>query len=131
MPDSGNSKLLVRIGWGLTAFSALALTASASMKIIREANNIEYIVNKYGYPAEILVPLGVLELTVTLIYLWPSTSMLGAILLTGYLGGAVATHVRTSEVFFTPLILGILVWAGLFLRDARLKDLLPLRKPFH
>jgi len=58
----------------------------------------------------------------------PRTAVLGAILLTGYLGGATATHVRIGEPFYTPIILGVLVWGGLYLRDARLRALLPLRK---
>ena len=56
------------------------------------------------------------------------TAVLGAILLTAYLGGAVATHVRVAEAFAIPVVLGVLAWAGLFLRDARVRDLLPLRK---
>jgi hypothetical protein len=63
------------------------------------------------------------------LYVVPQTAVLGAVLLTGYLGGAVATHVRVGESFAIPLVLGILVWAGLFLRDARVRALLPLRKP--
>ena len=55
--------------------------------------------------------------------------MLGAILLTGSLGGAIATHVRVEDPFAIPLVLGVLLWAGLFLRDARFRSLLPLRKP--
>jgi hypothetical protein len=125
--DSSNSKLLDRIGWGLTGLSVLALLASASMKIVQEAHNIEYVVGRFGYPAKVLVPLGVLELICTLIYALPRTSMLGAVLLTGYLGGAVATHVRISEAFYSPIILGVLVWLGLYSRDPRLRGLLPLR----
>jgi hypothetical protein len=60
----------------------------------------------------------------------PRTSFLGAILLTGYLGGATATHVRVSETLAVfPIIVGIMVWAGLYLRDARLRALVPLRRP--
>jgi hypothetical protein len=127
MSDSSNSKLLDRIGWSVTGLSVLALLASASMKMVQEAHNIEYVVGRFGYPAKVLVPLGVLELICTLIYAWPSTSMLGAVLLTGYLGGAIATHVLISEPFYSPLILGVLVWLGLYLRDPRLRGLLPLR----
>jgi hypothetical protein len=128
MSDSSNSKLLDRIGWGLTGLSVLALLASASMKMVQEAHNIEYVVGRFGYPAKALVPLGILELICTLLYAWPRASMLGAVLLTGYLGGAVATHVRISEPFYSPVILGVLVWLGLYLRDPRLRRLLPLRK---
>ena len=128
MSDISNSKLLDRIGWGLTGLSVLALLASASMKMVQEAHNIEYVVGRFGYPAKALVPLGVLELICTILYAWPRASMLGAVLLTGYLGGAVATHVRISEPFYSPVILGVLVWLGLYLRDPRLRGLLPLRK---
>ena len=69
------------------------------------------------------------ELLSTLLYVIPQTSVLGAVILTGYLGGAVATHVRVGDVFVAPLGLGVLVWAGLFLRDARIRALLPLRRP--
>lgn len=125
-----NSKVLVRVGWGFTALAAFALVSSASLKIIREANNVEYIIGKFGYPAEFLVAIGVVELVCTLLYVWPRTSALGAVLLTAYLGGAVATHVRISESPATPIILASIMWLGLYLRDARLRDLLPLRKPY-
>ena len=73
--------------------------------------------------------LGVLALlAVAALYVVPRTSVLGAILLTAYLGGATATHVRIGEPFFMPILLGVLVWGGLFLRDERLRALLPLRQ---
>jgi hypothetical protein len=59
-------------------------------------------------------------------YLIPRTAVLGAVLLTGYLGGAIATHARLGEPFVAPIILGVVVWAGLWLRDPRLRALLPL-----
>jgi hypothetical protein len=62
------------------------------------------------------------------VYVIPRTSILGAILLTGYLGGATATHVRIGDVFVWPVIGGVLVWGGLYLRDARIRALIPLRK---
>jgi hypothetical protein len=76
----------------------------------------------------LLVPLGIVELACTILYIVPQTSVLGAILLTGYLGGATATHLRVEESWIGPVLLGILVWLGLFLRDCRLRALLPLRK---
>jgi hypothetical protein len=69
-----------------------------------------------------------LELTCTLLYVIPRTSVLGAILLTGYLGGATASHVRVGDSFIAPVVFGVLVWLGLFLRDARIRALIPLRK---
>jgi hypothetical protein len=75
--------------------------------------------------------LGVLLLACTLLYAWPRTAVLGAILLTGYLGGAVATHVRVGDPLFTHdlfgVYVGVLSWLGLYLRDARLRTLVPLR----
>ena len=82
-----------------------------------------------GYPATVPIPIGILLLVCTLIYVIPQTSVLGAILLTGYLGGATATHVRASQPFYFPIIFGVLVWGGLYLRESRLHALMPLRSP--
>ena len=71
----------------------------------------------------------IVEVVCAVIYAIPQTSILGAILLTGYLGGAVSTHVRAGEPFFLALIVGVLVWLGLYLRDERLRALVPLRSP--
>lgn len=83
-----------------------------------------------GYPETVIVPLGILLLVCTLIYAFPRTAVLGAILLTGYLGGTVATHVRIGNPLFTHTLfgvyLGIMLWLGLYLRDPRLRELVPL-----
>ena len=115
------------VGWVLTILPALGLIMSAAMKLAKPAFVVEGFM-KSGYPENVLLPLGIVELTCTIIYLIPQTAVLGAILLTGYLGGAVATHVRASENFVAPILFGILVWLGLFLRDARLRAVLPLRR---
>jgi hypothetical protein len=81
----------------------------------------------YGYPEGDLVPICIVEIICAIIYAIPQTSVFGAILLTGYLGGATSTHVRAGEPFYFPIIVGILVWLGLFLRDARLRALVPLK----
>ena len=83
-----------------------------------------------GYPESVIVGLGIVLLTCTVLYIIPTTSVLGAILLTGYLGGAVATHVRVGEGLFPvlfPVIVGVLIWLGLYLRDEPLRALVPLR----
>lgn len=80
---------------------------------------------KVGYPDGVLVPLGVVLLVSTILYAVPRTAVLGAILLTGYLGGATATHVRMGQPFFFPIVFGVIVWGCLYLRDARLRSLLP------
>ena len=85
--------------------------------------------NTFGFPASTHVLVGILELTCVVLYAIPRTSVLGAILMTGYLGGAVATHVRVEEAPIPAIVLGVLAWAGLCLRDSRLMSLLPLRKP--
>ena len=84
-----------------------------------------------GYPETVILPLGIVLLICTILYAIPKTSVLGAILLTGYLGGAIATHVRIGSPLFThmlfPVYLGIMIWLGLYLRDIRLRELVPLR----
>jgi uncharacterized membrane protein YphA (DoxX/SURF4 family) len=81
-----------------------------------------------GWPPGTTLPLGIVEITCTLLYLFPRTSVLGAILLTGYMGGAIATHARVGDVFVVQAIVGVLVWLGLFLRDARLRALIPWKQ---
>jgi DoxX-like protein len=97
------------------------------MKLAKPAPVVEGFV-RLGYPESLALGIGIVELACAVIYVIPRTSVLGAILLTGYLGGATATHVRIGEPFFMPIILGVLVWGGLFLRDERLRALLPLRQ---
>jgi hypothetical protein len=80
-----------------------------------------------GYPESLARPLGIVELACTIIYLVPQTAVLGAILLTGYMGGAIATHVRVGDPYFVQIGMGVMLWLGLYLRDARLRALLPLR----
>jgi hypothetical protein len=85
-----------------------------------------------GYPRGIIVPLGVILLTSVLTYVFPRTSVLGALLLTGYLGGAVATHARLEHPLFShtlfPIYVAVFIWGGLALRDSRLQAFLPLRR---
>ncbi|MGA9979676.1 MAG: DoxX family protein [Candidatus Sulfotelmatobacter sp.] len=81
----------------------------------------------YGYLNGALLRIAIVELACAILYAIPRTFVLGAIVLTGYLGGATATHVRVGEPFFLPIIVGIVVWLGLFLRDGRLRALIPLR----
>ena len=108
---------------------ALFLLFDAISKLVKPAPVVEATV-ALGYPESVVVPLGIVLLICTVLYLIPKTAVLGAILLTGYLGGAVATHVRISDSLFTiffPVIFGILIWGGLYLRDERLRMLIPLK----
>jgi len=82
-----------------------------------------------GYPDGVAVPLVIIEFICALLYIIPQTAVLGAILLTGYLGGAVATHVRAGEFpqSIVPVLFGVVLWLGLYLRDARIRALVPWR----
>jgi len=86
-----------------------------------------------GWPLNLAPVLGMILLVSTVLYVIPKTSILGAILLTGYLGGAVATHLRAGDPLFShvlfPTYLGVLLWGGLYLREDRLRALIPLRSP--
>lgn len=122
------SKVMTWSGRILTAFVGLMLLFSATMKLQNAPEVSEQMVGKFGYLKETIPTIGIIEATCALIYLIPQTTVLGAVLLTGYLGGAIATHVRVSDAFVGPLIGGILVWLGVFLRDPRMRSLLPFRR---
>ncbi|HEY4310054.1 MAG TPA: DoxX family protein [Pirellulales bacterium] len=121
------SRKLYWAGWVLTILPSLLFLMTGAMSVTRQPQAIEGL-ETYGYPANVGVPIGITELACVALYLFPRTAVLGAILLTGYLGGATATHVRVGEPFFAAIIVGVLVWLGLLLRDARLRELVPLRK---
>lgn len=113
----------------VSALPALFLIVDGGMKLVKPPPVVEATV-QLGYPESTIVGLGTVLLACTAIYLIPRTSILGAILLTGFLGGAVATHVRVGDGLFPilfPVFLGVLVWGGLYLRDDRLRALLPWR----
>jgi hypothetical protein len=123
------SKKAIWTGRIISALPILFLLMDSIMKFAKPAVVVDTTV-KLGYSETVIIPLGIVLLTSTVLYAIPRTSVLGAILLTGYLGGAVASHVRAGEGWFPisfPIILGVLIWGGLFLRDTRLRALLPLR----
>lgn len=126
-PPVAASKKKLWAGRILTALPALLLLSSGAMKLMKPAEVVEEFA-RLGYPQGVIVGIGILEIACTLVYLIPRTSVLGAILLAAYLGGATATHVRVGDPFYGPVVIGIVLWAGLFLRDDRLGDLLPLRR---
>ena len=119
------SKTHLWIGRALSAGPLLLLFVSAAMKVVQPAGFDEGFAH-LGWPMSKAVGLAVLEAACAVIYLIPRTSVLGAILLTGYLGGATATHVRVDDPYFATPLLGALLWGGLYLRDPRLQALLPL-----
>lgn len=117
-------------GYIVTALPVLFLLADAVGKFVRPEPVVAGTV-ELGYPESVILPLGIILLSSVILYLIPQTAVLGAILLTGYLGGAVATHVRVGSPLFThmlfPVYLGVMIWMGLYLRDERLRELVPIR----
>ncbi len=120
-------KMRMWAGWVLGGLPAAMLLFSGVMKFSGTPELAEGFA-QVGWPVHLAVALGVLEIGVTLVYLFPRTAVLGAVLVTGYMGGAIATHVRLGEPFFVQLLIGLAIWGGLYLRDPRLWPLLPLRR---
>jgi hypothetical protein len=122
--------------WGgrvMSTLPAIFLLADGAGKLFKPVPVVEA-TKQLGYPESVITGLGLVLLASTLLYLMPRTAILGAVLLTGYLGGAIATHVRVSAPFFNiifPAIFGALLWGGLWLRDRRLQEVLPLRKEIY
>jgi len=118
------------VGRIMSWLPALFLLVDGVMKLFKPAVVVEATV-KLGYPENTILPLGIVLTVCTVLYLIPRTAVLGAILLTGYLGGAIATHVRVSEGLFSivfPVIFGVLLWGGLYLRNNRLQTLIPINQ---
>jgi hypothetical protein len=114
------------VGRAISALPAALFLFSASLKITSSPMIVDPL-GKAGFSPGLVTAIGVLELACLAIYLVPPTAVLGALLLTGYLGGAVVTHLRVGQPFAMPVVIGVLVWAGLYLRDARVRAILPLR----
>ena len=114
------------LGVALSGLAVLVLSASALGKLLVRSGDRQQVIQQFGYPEGTLPRVALVEVLCIALYVAPPTAMLGAILITGYLGGAVATHVRIADRrFLVPIVLGICVWGGLYLRDARLALLLP------
>lgn len=117
---------LMWTGRVISGLIGLLLTMSAVMKLMGGAEVTEGFA-RMGLSASLRIPLGILEFSCAVIYLIPATAVTGAILLAGYVGGAIVTHLRIGEPVYVQIGLGILVWLGLYLREHRLKTLIPLR----
>ena len=123
-----NSTAALWTGRIMSFLPALFMLLDAAMKFTKPEMVVKTTV-ELGYPESVITGLGIVLLISTVLYLIPRTAVLGAILLTGYLGGAVATNVRVGAGLFPicfPVVFGVLLWGGLFLRDERLRKLLPL-----
>ena len=121
---------MVRVGYALTGLSALFFLMDATMKLLRLPVVLDTTA-QLGWPTSSVVPLATILLGATLLYVWPKTNILGAIILTAYLGGAVATHARIGSPLLTHTLfgayIGLLMWGGIYLRDPSLRSIFPFR----
>lgn len=125
---STQPKWMTVTSWVLTVPVAGLFAFSALGKFIGGDEMNKMFTGHFGYPAGALLPIGIVELLCVVIWLIPRTSVLGAVLLTGYMGGAIATHVRVSEPFVMQVLIGMVIWLTLFLRMPALRSLLPVRR---
>lgn len=128
---ASSTKRRLWAGYAVTAFVILFLAFDSIIKVLALVPAVEATA-QLGYPVAAVRWIGLIELACVLLYALPRTSILGALLLTGHLGGAIATHVRVgsplaSHTLF-PVYVALLVWAGLYLRDRRLRELVPVRR---
>lgn len=127
MNEARPANKTVWVGRVLSGLAVLFLAFDAGIKLIQSPMAIEG-TTTLGYPASVVLPLGLIQAVCLIVYLIPRTSVLGAILWTGYLGGAIATHVRLGNPLFThqlfPIYVAALLWGGLYLRDQRVRALL-------
>ena len=122
------SKKMLWAGRVISAIPVLLMLFSAVLKLVKAAPVVQGF-PRYGYPESLIVTIGALELLSCIVYLIPGTAVLGAIVMTGYLGGATATNVRVGDPsYIMTVLLGVFVWGGLFLRDHRVRALIPFRR---
>jgi hypothetical protein len=122
------SKKVLWASYIVSALPVLLLLFSGVMKVMRPPTLVQGFV-QYGFPESLIIPIGIIELACTVVYLIPQTAVLGAILVTGYLGGAVVTNLRIgNNQWVMPVFVGVLAWTGLYMRDHRIRALIPLRK---
>jgi hypothetical protein len=128
--STAGSRLLLILGWVISAIPILMMGAGGTVMLISSPGTVAKQLTDYGYPTHLATTILALEIGCAVIYAIPPTAVLGAILMTGYLGGAVATHVHAGETphWVAPIVMGVLAWLGLFLRDKRLRALAPFRR---
>jgi hypothetical protein len=129
--SSSSSKAMLWAGWGMSGLTVVFMLFDGISKLALERHVVEA-TTKIGYPEGVIRPLGIVILACTILYAIPRTAIFGAILLTGFLGGAVASKVRLEDPLFGSILfgayIGILAWGGLYLRDDRIRALLPWRR---
>ncbi|MFO0883258.1 MAG: DoxX family protein [Pirellulales bacterium] len=125
--DTPSSPKWMRVtGWVFSLLPMPMLAMSICFKLMPPKEVLEGF-KKMGFPDGAITGIGIVELCITVLYLIPQTAVLGAILLTGYLGGAVVTHLRVGEPYWAPIVMGVVLWLGLYFRDARVRALAPIR----
>ncbi|WP_075852653.1 DoxX family protein [Rhizobium hainanense] len=130
MAENTNFRRGVALGWVLSAIVILALATDAAVNLFAPSL-VSAQMEETGFPAGLATPVGLIILVCVVLYAIPRTAVLGAILATGFFGGAICAHFRLGEIGSPPqlisLFLGVLTWGGLYLRDERVRRLLPLR----
>jgi hypothetical protein len=121
------SKAMIWTGRVISALPVLVMVAGFSSSLFKP-EMVTKVLGELGFSSNLTLPIGILEMVCVAVYLIPPTTVLGAILLTGYFGGATACHLRVGQPFFVPVVFGVLVWLGLFLRDAKIRTLIPFRR---
>ena len=123
-------KWMTITGWVIAGLLGALVCMGVIYSLPKPPEMVKDFTGKFGYPESTITPILIAEACSMALFLIPRTSVLGAILMTGYLGGATATHVRVNEaIFVVPVFVGVLIWLSLFLRDPRIRALLPLRSP--
>jgi hypothetical protein len=129
---AGTTQVSTKMLWTgriMSAITVLLMLFAAAGKLFKAAAVIEGM-SRYGLRESLVLPIGILELGCVIVYVIPQTTVLDAILLTGLLGGATITGLRMGDPTFPiPVLIGMLAWGGLYLRDERLRALIPLRRP--
>ncbi len=119
-------RAMVWIGRVLSVLVGAVFLMSAAMKL-KGGAELKEGMEHLGLPDSLIMPLAILELTCAVIYLVPPLSALGAILLTGYVGGAICTHLRVGDPYYIQIAIGVAIWLGVYLREPRLWSLIPIR----
>ena len=127
--EKSGKRWILWAGWVVSLWPAFVVISSATWKLSRNPWYVREF-GRIGWPESALTELALLQLGFLLLYLIPPTAILGAVLLTGYLGGAIATYVRIGELYpvLVPLSTSMIAWAGIYLREKRLRALLPFRR---
>lgn len=118
-------------GWTLTILPSALLIFSGVMKLVGHFTQAKEMLEGFTHlqiPTKLMLPLGILELSCVAVFLVPKTAVLGAILLTGYMGGAILTHLRMDESVILQVIVGVVIWLAVYFREPRLRMIAPLRK---